>query len=292
MTGTFLDWAALVDNKTRIVGIEMRTADRMIVLFQFLQWGQARSLPVYLWNPGFQAIQRVLMEGDRLVLETTEWCIPTPETALPALLQAETDGIFLIEGLLQAREMPATLSYQLLNAYYQFSWERLQRNWVLLEEYLLLSQDLQPLIPVLEKKLPNRMQTQAMVMAGVGGIEAADKHQPEALAALCQACQGLPEGEIAIVLQRFRHVASCQAMSRAIVEYKQNKLKGGGIEFIAEPDAPKAGGLDLLAARLDVISTMLSPQVEKYGLKFPVGMVLWGPPGTGKSLSAKLTAKK
>lgn len=55
---------------------------------------------------------------------------------------------------------------------------------------------------------------------------------------------------------------------------------------------PDASGLDLLDESLSKVALLLSPEAEKYGLKFPKGMILWGPPGTGKSLSAKLAAKK
>jgi hypothetical protein len=77
-----------------------------------------------------------------------------------------------------------------------------------------------------------------------------------------------------------------------ILDYKINKLCGRGLEYIAEPDVPTAAGLDLLERRLEAIAALLRPEAQQYGLNLPTGMVLWGPPGTGKSLSAKLAAKK
>jgi len=289
----FLDWPQLANGETRISGLEMQSADRMVVLAQFLQWADVRSLPVYLWNPGFDVVHQVVLEQSRPTLTKTEWTVGTPSEVIPALAtHCQLDGIYLIEGLLKGLgEMPNTITYQFLNAYYQFASEGRQRHWVLLEEMILLPLDLQPLIPILVKELPNRAEVQELVANGVSHLETSDRADPEALAYLCRSCQGLPAGEIDIVLKRFQ-ADSYREMARRIVGHKTDKLKGAGMEFIAEPDVPKAGGLDLLAERLDVIAAMLNPQVEKYGLKFPVGMILWGPPGTGKSLSAKLTAKK
>jgi ATP-dependent 26S proteasome regulatory subunit len=76
-----------------------------------------------------------------------------------------------------------------------------------------------------------------------------------------------------------------------LLEHKVSKLRGRGLEYIAQPDVPSAGGLDLLEKRLETITCLLQPKAKQYGLKFPTGMLLWGPPGTGKSLSAKLESR-
>jgi len=289
------DWITLIDRGTKIVGLEMDTADRMIVLNQFGQWGVERSLPVYLWNPGFQTVQEVQINQSSLTLKPTDWQIGSREAVMPTLAnRCEMDGIYLIEGMLKGipgDEMPNNLTYQMLNSFYQFTTEERRRYWVLMEEFILFPLDLQPLIPVIVKGLPNRTEVQSLVVEETQEIKSAEPDDPEPLAYLCRACQGLPEGEIRIILKRFES-ADFRKTANRIIAHKTDKLKGAGLEFISEPDVPKAGGLDLLAQRLDVVAAMLNPQVEKYGLKFPVGMVLWGPPGTGKSLSAKLTAKK
>ena len=120
-----------------------------------------------------------------------------------------------------------------------------------------------------------------------------DKGDEVLQAALVRACQGLPQGEIELILERSLAFASTvEEIARLLLDHKVNKLRGRGLEFIAEADVPDAGGLDLLDESLSKVASLLSPEAEKYGLKFPKGMILWGPPGTGKSLSAKLAAKK
>lgn len=110
---------------------------------------------------------------------------------------------------------------------------------------------------------------------------------------LIRACQGLPVGEIRMLLQQgLGFTDQLENIAQLVLDHKVNKLKGRGLEYIAQPDVPSAGGLDLLSKRLETITCLLQPEAQKYNLKFPTGMLLWGPPGTGKSLSAKLAAKK
>jgi SpoVK/Ycf46/Vps4 family AAA+-type ATPase len=85
---------------------------------------------------------------------------------------------------------------------------------------------------------------------------------------------------------------SLEELTNGVLAYKKSKLKGRGVEFINESDVPQAGGLDLLEEMLQRAAALLSPEARKHNLQFPKGMILWGPPGTGKSLSAKLAAKK
>ena len=119
------------------------------------------------------------------------------------------------------------------------------------------------------------------------------KGDSEARKRLIIACQGLPAGEIEMMLNRLLTFAdSPEHLVQLILNHKINKLRGRGLKYIADPDVPMAAGLDLLERRLEAIAALLKPEAQQYGLSLPKGMVLWEPPGTGKSLSAKLAAKK
>jgi SpoVK/Ycf46/Vps4 family AAA+-type ATPase len=87
-------------------------------------------------------------------------------------------------------------------------------------------------------------------------------------------------------------VKTVEDLVEAMVEYKQSKFKGRGVEFMADPDVPQAAGLELLEAALEQAAALLRPEAQAHHLTFPRGILLWGPPGTGKSLSAKLAASK
>jgi SpoVK/Ycf46/Vps4 family AAA+-type ATPase len=163
---------------------------------------------------------------------------------------------------------------------------------VLLEDFINLPLNLQPLIPVFSVPLPGPLQVQDSVKTFFKA-KAVTQHQIDTLAAVVQACLGLPLGEIQVLLKRWATPdQSITDLAALILQHKQMKLRGRGLEFIAEPDVPYAGGLDLLSDWLDRVAALLSPEAERYGLNFPRGMLLWGPPGTGKTLSAKLAAKK
>ncbi len=47
-------------------------------------------------------------------------------------------------------------------------------------------------------------------------------------AALVRACQGLPQGEIELILEReLAFASSCEEMARGAIDHKVNKLRGG-----------------------------------------------------------------
>jgi hypothetical protein len=287
------DWAVLVEQGTPIAALEYHTPDRIHIFNQFYQWGEARALPVYVWNPGYSAIQQLVSDRGQYILQPTERSIE--EDILQALLQESEPGIYLLEGVLHNNtdQLSQALCYQLLNVYYHAQWNPKPHYWVLLETYVQLPLELQPFIPVLSHLLPDRQQVNAIVTQFCKQHSWLSNADLKAQRTLITACQGLPIGEIEMILARTLALAdTLEQVAPLILEHKINKLRGRGLEYFAEPDVPTAAGLDLLEQRLETIAALLRPEAQQYGLKLPTGMVLWGPPGTGKSLSAKLAASK
>ena len=291
------DWPVLADQGTPIVGLEYHATDRASILNQFYRWGAQRSMPVYYWNPGYSCLQQVVERSgqSKCILHSTDI---VPDKDVPQfLLEKKQAGIYLLEGVLEfdsIGQVSERRSYQLMNAFYQASWATSQQFWVLLESYVELPLNLQALVPVLSNPLPGREQVRDAVADFVGRDSSfGGKDDPLAQAHLVRACQGLPLGEIHLVLERsLAFAGTIEELAVEVLNHKVSKLRGRGLEYLNEPDVPNGGGLDLLDEMLDRVSALLNPEAEKYGLKFPKGMILWGPPGTGKSLSAKLAAKK
>ncbi|MBC1237374.1 ATP-binding protein [Nostoc sp. 2RC] len=315
-----INWPALADQNTPIVAVEYHTPDRMQILQQFYHWGEERSLSVFVCNPGYCRLQQLIQHQGQYILQSTNR--GKDGDIIQYLLEEYQPGIYLLEGVLNeddGSKISQKRSYQLLNGCHQTLWSQQHHYWVLLETYVQLPLELQPFIPVLSNPLPDQQQVQMVVEqfcdAWVGDshsrlqqfaecdrLRATIPHhhswlktteKTEVLQLLFRACQGLPIGEINMLLQQcLGFTEQIEEIAQLVLEHKVSKLRGRGLEYIAQPDVPSAGGLDLLEKRLETITCLLQRQAQQYGLKFPTGMLLWGPPGTGKSLSAKLAAKK
>ncbi|BDI20854.1 ATPase AAA (plasmid) [Nostoc cf. commune SO-36] len=312
------DWPTLANQNTPIVAMEYHTPDRMQILQQFYHWGEERSLSVFVWNPGYCRLQQLIHHQGQYILQSTDR--GKDGDIIQYLLEEYQPGIYLLEGVLNERDgskISQKCSYQLLNACHQALWSQQHHYWVLLETYVQLPLELQHFIPVLSNLLPDQQQVQMVVEQFCDAWVGRSHHRLQqfaecdrravtdrnswlkttektsALQLLFRACQGLPIGEINMLLQQCLGFAEqIEGIAQLVLEHKVSKLRGRGLEYIAQPDVPSAGGLDLLEKRLETITCLLQPKAQQYGLKFPTGMLLWGPPGTGKSLSAKLAAKK
>jgi hypothetical protein len=116
------DWIKLIDQNAPIVALEYQTPDRMVVLNQFYWWGEAQSLPVYVWNSGFSTLQQLMAPQGQIIMQSTTQ--PIEQDILQFLLEQPKPGIYLLERVLDSTvaEMSQQRCYQLLNAYHQALW--------------------------------------------------------------------------------------------------------------------------------------------------------------------------
>lgn len=290
------DLPMLFDWGQNLVAVETPLSERMKVLEFLYRCSEDRHLPLFFWNRGYSHLQRVQS------LTTSIQLVPIDAecgSGLVWLLQErdQTPGIFVFEGAITPDAVTGVFSQQtaaiLSNLAYDLLKNEGQQLLVCLESYVELPLDLVPLVPVLVNSLPNVIDVRAVIQNFCASRFELNASTKSELETLIQICLGLPMGELEMLLIRLWGFAdTLEQLTDGVLAYKQGKLKGQGVEFISEPDVPDVGGLDLLAEILERAATLLKPEAREHNLKFPKGMILWGPPGTGKSLSAKLAAKK
>ncbi|MBD2428939.1 AAA family ATPase [Phormidium sp. FACHB-1136] len=273
--------------------VDCQPFDRPLLVQRLSRWARGLGeIPVYLVNPGYAQVQRVT-EAMSFGFKTApaqlgESSIDSTQF-LPWLVSnsSAVQGIFVLEGLDIAEHR-----YQVQNLFEQLRLSGQACYLLFVGEQPTVPLGLHGMVEPFEFGYP----TSGQVRDAMGDLAHRKDVDPaflDDLDAIVRAAQGLSLGEIYGIVPREAALSpSGQALAQRLLAYKVAKLRGRGLEFIGEPDVPEAAGLDLLNARLERITALLDPAAAQHNLKFPNGMVLWGLPGTGKSLSAKLAAKK
>jgi ATP-dependent 26S proteasome regulatory subunit len=107
-------------------------------------------------------------------------------------------------------------------------------------------------------------------------------------------CRGLSLEEISLGIKLAIHSDNSRESTNLadfLLDYKISQLQKLGLSFLPKPEVTDIGGLGRLKDELVRVQAGFSDVAREYDLPVPKGWLLVGPPGTGKSFAAKVTAK-
>jgi ATPase family associated with various cellular activities (AAA) len=155
-----------------------------------------------------------------------------------------------------------------------------------------LPPELEDCVTQLDLPLPDAAEITALLasIAAASGSPLA----PPVLASLAAACHGLSELRVRQLAARAlarRGRLGAEDLAEVLEEKRQAIARTEVLEYCPTEATPAdIGGLDVLKLWLEQRHRAFSEEAQRYGLPLPRGVLLLGPQGTGKSLTAKAIA--
>ncbi|MEA5599030.1 AAA family ATPase [Rivularia sp. UHCC 0363] len=282
-----------LDSGVPIVCVNAPSPERINVLEDiYIECSQKRNIPIHVWNAAWGYFKQVEYDSHSKVgfvnLKSKHKNI---FSNFDYLLNSEETGIFVFENLssLVKIDSPKIIS-QLINIFFELkNSNQLKYLIILSTDDIELPQSLSNLIPSIYYPLPNHEEITNLIEEFL--CESPEKLNKEALVS---ACAGLTKEEIRLGLKIALN--SCSQLSydiftQHLLEYKINRFRSNNLNFVAKPNIPDFGGLDLLRKYIENVKYDFLPQARTANIPLPKGCLLVGPPGTGKTLSANVIAK-
>jgi hypothetical protein len=296
----------------RALGLTLPVVERSRVLAIITrELGAHLGVPVYLWNLGLSGWHQLCwdLDSSRLRFEAQPHLelprMSDPRvaavTAITTLSERHSTepGLFVIENLpsllVDGGASSQAICSTLINWVFQIASDQ-ERFLLLLDTAEVeLPTTLSGLIPSYRLPLPSQsvlkdaIAAEFSVSSTVGEVNFDE---------LSRTALGLGEQEVrlgirAILARRSRGVVGGErSWSDLLLDYKVERFRAMGLNFISSPDVPTFAGMDRLKLAIERVKIDFELEARQYHIPLPKGWLLVGPPGTGKSLAVKVTAAK
>ena len=276
-------------NTNQITAIELYPSDYELVLKQLLiNYGDShKNNPVFYWNNGYQNLVELSLAREKLkynIVENSDRF----DTPLALIQQNKlSQGLYIFDNILDFDRLSATeksiRESQIYNCASQLEHQS-GVQIILLGEWIQLSPKLRLKLKQVKLGLPKAQEIE-QILQSLLGLKPDTK--------LISACKGLAWGDIYHELEQSNNSGLLAELTDRFLKVKQTKLNNSelNLEYFSKPEIPSAGGNENLSEFLQKLAKLNEPTAIRYGIKPPRAMLFVGPPGTGKSLRAKMIAR-